>query len=386
MVPYLPPELTDHIIDYLHTDSRSLAACALTCRQWLPASRYHRFGHIMLQIHTCMKFAWLLEASPELARAVRSIKLHNLLYVVRAWNNVSLEFLGALTAVTELTLDNMRMAGGVHRAFLRTLPALRELTLRDCWFETLHDFAALLSSFQNLEYVSISLLIGLTYAVEPPLPSLPPGLHTIELAELVWDRIPALALLNWLKDIPNPRTILTLSCNVMWEVWPTEVLLDIFGSHLQHFEFVVKSEASLDSVLGKDGFSLSGLPCLRSFALRLYVATMCVRQNRDLLWIPKLLAQLRSPRLHQVTLSLHIDDMQDLSALASENAVRKLSRASYADLTALGWESICETVAREDFSSLQKFVIEGKGPTSFLEAYIEREYPDLHQRGVIAFA
>ena len=39
----LPAELTDRVIDHLHTDKLALANCSLVCRTWLPASRYHFF-------------------------------------------------------------------------------------------------------------------------------------------------------------------------------------------------------------------------------------------------------------------------------------------------------------------------------------------------------
>ena len=44
--PALSPELTDHIIDFLHDDDEALQACALTHRTWLPASRFHLFNTI----------------------------------------------------------------------------------------------------------------------------------------------------------------------------------------------------------------------------------------------------------------------------------------------------------------------------------------------------
>jgi hypothetical protein len=42
----LPLELTDRVIDFLHSDKNALAACSLVCKSWVPASRYHFFGEI----------------------------------------------------------------------------------------------------------------------------------------------------------------------------------------------------------------------------------------------------------------------------------------------------------------------------------------------------
>jgi hypothetical protein len=39
----LPAELTDRVIDHLHSDKDALAMCSLVCKAWLPASRFHFF-------------------------------------------------------------------------------------------------------------------------------------------------------------------------------------------------------------------------------------------------------------------------------------------------------------------------------------------------------
>ncbi|KAI0915928.1 hypothetical protein AcV5_003399 [Taiwanofungus camphoratus] len=41
MIPYLPPEVTDYIIDFLWYDFRTLYNCALVCHAWLPRSRLY---------------------------------------------------------------------------------------------------------------------------------------------------------------------------------------------------------------------------------------------------------------------------------------------------------------------------------------------------------
>ena len=46
--PYVPAELTDIVVDLLHDDEESLATCALVCKGWLPAARYHLFRELLL--------------------------------------------------------------------------------------------------------------------------------------------------------------------------------------------------------------------------------------------------------------------------------------------------------------------------------------------------
>ncbi|KAG6849533.1 hypothetical protein H0H93_007689 [Arthromyces matolae] len=44
----IPQELFERIIDQLSNDPRSLAACRLVCRSWVPASGYHLFQHCVV--------------------------------------------------------------------------------------------------------------------------------------------------------------------------------------------------------------------------------------------------------------------------------------------------------------------------------------------------
>jgi len=61
MVPFLFPEITDVIVDNLHTDKSSLRACGLTARTWLPSSRYHLFARVTLRPSNILSFTKLLE-------------------------------------------------------------------------------------------------------------------------------------------------------------------------------------------------------------------------------------------------------------------------------------------------------------------------------------
>ncbi|GBE85588.1 hypothetical protein SCP_0801050 [Sparassis crispa] len=48
MIPHLPPELSDRIIDFLWHDWKSLCSCAVVCRTWWHASRYHLFSSMRI--------------------------------------------------------------------------------------------------------------------------------------------------------------------------------------------------------------------------------------------------------------------------------------------------------------------------------------------------
>ncbi|KAJ7763412.1 hypothetical protein B0H16DRAFT_1527805 [Mycena metata] len=83
----LPRELYDLVVDYLHAERATLGSCALVCRAWIPASRFHLFAHISLTEHEGHVAARLNEllASPHatFASAVRSLDFYNALSPVQ---------------------------------------------------------------------------------------------------------------------------------------------------------------------------------------------------------------------------------------------------------------------------------------------------------------
>ena len=90
---------------------------------------------------------------------------------------------------------------------------------------------------------------------------------------------------------------------------------------------------------------------------------MCVPENRSLVWITNLLAQLASPDLQEITLVIKADSMRDLRALDSECGVRMRDPVRYSELTTLRWKSLDLT----NLPSLGKLIVEGTdSPDAFL--------------------
>ena len=46
MLPFLPPEILDLILDYLHDERTALNACCAVSKSWIPRARRHLFFHI----------------------------------------------------------------------------------------------------------------------------------------------------------------------------------------------------------------------------------------------------------------------------------------------------------------------------------------------------
>lgn len=62
------------IIDHLHNDKSSLAACGLTHRTWLPSTRYHLFSSVTLSVNNVRSFDELLNnPSNNIAPQVRHL-------------------------------------------------------------------------------------------------------------------------------------------------------------------------------------------------------------------------------------------------------------------------------------------------------------------------
>ena len=73
---YLPPELVDVIIDFLHDEPRALKNCALVSRSWLLSSRYHLFHTYTitdrLKAQNCIIF---FKITPDVAAQIRNLEV-----------------------------------------------------------------------------------------------------------------------------------------------------------------------------------------------------------------------------------------------------------------------------------------------------------------------
>jgi hypothetical protein len=73
----LPPELIEHIIDYLHDSPEDLRSCALVCKAWLAPSRFHLFYKITLYstpiLPSCGRLQRAIQQSSHIALCVREL-------------------------------------------------------------------------------------------------------------------------------------------------------------------------------------------------------------------------------------------------------------------------------------------------------------------------
>ncbi|KAF9789340.1 hypothetical protein BJ322DRAFT_530596 [Thelephora terrestris] len=52
----IPPEICDHIVDFLHGDPNTLKQCCLCSRSWVPRTRKHLFAVVRLYPQDIMRW------------------------------------------------------------------------------------------------------------------------------------------------------------------------------------------------------------------------------------------------------------------------------------------------------------------------------------------
>lgn len=242
----IPGEIIDFIIDHLHTDQLSLFACSLTCRTWLPSTRYHLFSRVILRGRNIASFSELLE-----------YPLNNIAFVVQ------------LLAIWPFDLADSNFPNIGATVVLPILPSLtahlhsvKSLSLSRmdwtwCSVEILRDTLSNLGGVDALELDTV-IVRGLAEAVE--ILCAFPLLKSISLDSLIWDRhdsdhSPAIArhqqrptffinfidltsgldngLMEWLFN-PTP-TIHTIRCRSRAENWTCRTLASA-GASLRMME------------------------------------------------------------------------------------------------------------------------------------------------------
>ena len=148
----MPVEVIEHIIDSFASDKRTLKACALTGRAWLPRARYHLYRTLV--VRRGGRDPYKLRFYPAVARCVRRVIVHDGL-----WNEVSNSVLVKLGHVERLHLSISygHMQRDISAAQFPHFPALKELRLENVAFHSGDELLSILRDMRNLTSVSIPL-------------------------------------------------------------------------------------------------------------------------------------------------------------------------------------------------------------------------------------
>ena len=172
-LPRLPPELLDEALDHLWDDPKSLKACALACRSWIPTSRLHLFRTVLLSsLETAERFSTLLDSTPAIARCVKKLSItaqythsdgqeQEMSRVVEddGWVNACASIARKLGTpecggrVRTLALSRMRWSAlepTTRASFKELFRSVRTLFLFEIRFDTSGDVLDFLDGFPNL--------------------------------------------------------------------------------------------------------------------------------------------------------------------------------------------------------------------------------------------
>ncbi|KAF7338725.1 hypothetical protein MSAN_02194700 [Mycena sanguinolenta] len=297
----LPLELVDEIIDYSVGDPSTLEKCSLVSRAWVSRCRSHLFEKCALWPSTISAFCDLLR-SPECTflyhvRSINSIK-H---YGPRDYDSYLNGFagdLGRLINVRELEMTVMApySVEKFHTFLCTSFPKITRLVLdlrnaRHSEFTLVANMICLFPTLQELDMTMTGPSKDIPADVVPP-----PELRSLHLCKH------SVQVLSWFDVAHRLSNVhsLTLPCPRGLYVPIVRKALEQIGSELLHLDLTLPNgleRVELSQMI--DLFLHQNLKTLRITDL-----SWISRVEEMILWIPRLIMQLRTSALELLTLVL----------------------------------------------------------------------------------
>lgn len=212
MLAELPSEVVDVLVGHID-DSQTLCSCSLTCRRWLPASRFHLFRTVSITSRTSYDILVRVRDAPHIAHSfdnLYSMQLRD--DAVRPWLHLVPLLLGhRLGRVELLTLLKFSWHEfPLHPTFYSIgyqMPSLTSLTLAGGIFFSFTDFRRLVCSFERLSVLIVERVAWHT----APSHSRCDFTSRLPRLRLLWVNSATegaiSALVNWLLRTPSARSI-----------------------------------------------------------------------------------------------------------------------------------------------------------------------------------
>ncbi|KAF9494708.1 hypothetical protein BDN71DRAFT_933903 [Pleurotus eryngii] len=319
--PHLPPEILDHIVDYLHSDAASLLSCGLSSRNLLRVSRYHLFRNMIMKLsatHLFSLLALLRSPANRIAPFVQTIVLFNVPAFLRTHGRSDVvrairiipHILALLPHASSLSLRHSDLTRFPEDLFLQLCHHFRSfqgtLHLDAVHFHRFVDLANLVTAFKLLRHVSVNRVLW----AHPSPPSdrllLKQPLQTASACWQIHDAgIRYQDLFDWLKSQRPPAPV----DSMYYHAETTKVRSDLndflsyCASALRHL--TVSFPVCLNQHHFVDTSNCVNLRSLRMKQVMLAPATMVSRllQSR----ISRIIADIPSPHLlESLTLELHV--------------------------------------------------------------------------------
>ncbi|OBZ73917.1 hypothetical protein A0H81_06415 [Grifola frondosa] len=375
MSPAFPPEITDHIISFVWPAKQALCCCALTCRAWLPASRYYLFNslridkrssfdslvHLVLhQLHMRPYFDFVRDL--HIWEDKRSPLAHLILHLFAAHLH-NLETL-------HFALVNWKVVP-LHPSFFTLVPRLTgvtKLALRGCNFSSFREFQRLVCALPRLDNL---VLCNVEWDVSGPSTiwscrSGRPRLVSLAVNKVVPEHF--VVLYDWLCHTPSVSTIqsfeisrFALGCSSA----AFQGLLQSLKSSLQHLDVpVLTYEAHFQSLASNIN--------LRSIAIQLI--------KHPISWpdVARMLSHLTTRQLQKVTLEVSVF-RQASTPIATDDG----------DALATGLNRVDEILSSEQFARLDLIDMHvtldrnAGMPPNELHSIVEGRLHRLHARGIL---
>ena len=258
---HLPVELTDICIDQLHNDKRSLSACGLTCKAWLPASRYHLFSDVLLRPNDYTPFSELLEApsSYSVASVVRRLIFYNSSPIPR-WPKQDIvrthlhRIITLLQGVRCIKLSNYQFEASRMDnliAALSNFSNLQHLELDRIKFEAFEHPIDVIHALPTLKSISVHNLYCFNNTYIPP-DQIYKGKHQICFRHLdigCWLGRTAHPWITWIIS-QNPTPVVS-SLRLTGLLVGVDILLETVGASIANLDWhLIVSDVAID-ILGK---------------------------------------------------------------------------------------------------------------------------------------
>ena len=185
----LPAELTDRVIDHLHSNQPALRTCSLVCKDWLPASRYHLFQTGICwtdrTIHTFVELlsspastfvgnALCVRVVPDAVKISEEVPASSIFDTIsRHLFKLTIKSLSLISVEWDIKDEKQEDIFG----YFATIPALK---LLDVTFSAPSQVIKFITSFLSLERLSLCDIIFETHDALPHF-TLSPLLHTVDL-------------------------------------------------------------------------------------------------------------------------------------------------------------------------------------------------------------
>ena len=202
----LPPEITDTIINLLRNDNRSLTACSLTCKQWLPSARCCLFSEIkMTPHHIGSLLMFLKSAKADIPLMVRQLVVDDFSEWALANDNLPYgkirRILLLLRRVERLRVSNCYSV--ITASVVSVLTSVRELEMIDMRLKNVAQALQFVYTFPLLQNLSIVNLSLASSSLQPSEYDVSPGLPSFSLHSLILDKGTFAIIAKWLLGL-NP--------------------------------------------------------------------------------------------------------------------------------------------------------------------------------------